>query len=44
MPDLFMDQAKPEAMYARAGLDRKGIVAAVFRALGTDKAVSSTQA
>ena len=44
MPDLFMDQAKPEAMYARAGLDRKGIVAAVFRALGTDKAFSSTQA
>lgn len=44
MPDLFMDQAKPEAMYARAGLDRKGIVAAVFRALGADKAASSTQA
>ena len=35
LPDAFMDQAKPEAMYARAGLDRQGIVDAVFRALGT---------
>ena len=35
MPDIFMDQAKPEAMYAHAGLDRKGIVDAVFAALGT---------
>lgn len=44
MPDLFMDQAKPEAMYARAGLDRKGIVATVFQALDSQKRVSSTQA
>jgi 1-deoxy-D-xylulose-5-phosphate synthase len=34
MPDLFMDQAKPEIMNAHAGLDRKGIIAAVFKALG----------
>ncbi|MCV3735475.1 1-deoxy-D-xylulose-5-phosphate synthase (plasmid) [Rhizobium sp. TRM96647] len=34
LPDLWMEQAKPEAMYARAGLDRAGIVSTVFRALG----------
>jgi 1-deoxy-D-xylulose-5-phosphate synthase len=34
MPDLFVEQAKPETMNALAGLDRKGIVAAAFRALG----------
>ncbi len=44
MPDLFMDQAKPEVMYARAGLDRSGIVDAVFRALGTPNILSTTQA
>ena len=34
LPDVWMEQAKPEAMYARAGLDRAGIVTTVFRALG----------
>jgi 1-deoxy-D-xylulose-5-phosphate synthase len=34
MPDVFMDQAKPERMYAKAGLDAAGIVRAVFEALG----------
>ena len=34
LPDVWMGQAKPEAMYARAGLDRAGIVTTVFRALG----------
>jgi 1-deoxy-D-xylulose-5-phosphate synthase len=34
MPDLFVEQAKPEAMNAFAGLDRKGIVATVFDMLG----------
>ncbi len=34
MPDIWMEQAKPEAMNARAGLDRAGIVSTVFRALG----------
>jgi len=34
LPDLWMEQAKPEVMYAKAGLDRSGIVTAVFRALG----------
>lgn len=34
MPDIWMEQAKPEAMNAHAGLDRAGIVSTVFRALG----------
>jgi len=36
MPDIFMDHASPDAMYARAGLDRKGIVDTVFRALNAE--------
>jgi 1-deoxy-D-xylulose-5-phosphate synthase len=36
LPDLFIDQDSPAAMYARAGLDAKGIVAKVFEALGRD--------
>jgi 1-deoxy-D-xylulose-5-phosphate synthase len=34
LPDAFVDQAKPERMYASAGLDRAGIVRTVFVALG----------
>ncbi len=34
LPDIFIDQDKPEAMYATAGLDAAGIVAQVFQALG----------
>jgi 1-deoxy-D-xylulose-5-phosphate synthase len=34
LPDVFVDQDSPATMYARAGLDRKGIVAAVLSALG----------
>jgi len=34
LPDVFMDQDKPEVLYARAGLDAKGIVAKVYEALG----------
>ncbi|WP_274425480.1 1-deoxy-D-xylulose-5-phosphate synthase [Chelativorans sp. YIM 93263] len=34
MPDIFMDQAKPEKMYADAGLDSAGIVRTAFAALG----------
>jgi 1-deoxy-D-xylulose-5-phosphate synthase len=34
LPDIWMEQAKPEAMYAKAGLERAGIVSTVFRALG----------
>jgi 1-deoxy-D-xylulose-5-phosphate synthase len=34
LPDVFIDQDSPAAMYAQAGLDAKGIVAKVFDALG----------
>ncbi|SMC91793.1 1-deoxy-D-xylulose-5-phosphate synthase [Rhizobium sp. RU36D] len=34
LPDVWMEQAKPEAMYAKAGLDSAGIVKTVFAALG----------
>ena len=44
MPDIFMDQAKPEVMYTHAGLDRKSIVDAVFRVLGSSNLLNSTQA
>jgi len=36
LPDVFIDQDSPAAMYAKAGLDAKGIVAKVFDALGRD--------
>jgi 1-deoxy-D-xylulose-5-phosphate synthase len=39
LPDVFIDQDSPAAMYAEAGLDAKGIVAKVFEALGKDVAV-----
>ncbi|GAB5378086.1 MAG: 1-deoxy-D-xylulose-5-phosphate synthase [Acuticoccus sp.] len=35
LPDAYVDQAKPEAMYAAAGLDAAGLVVAVRAALGT---------
>ncbi len=41
LPDIFIDQDSPNAMYAKAGLDAKGIVAKVFEALGRD-AVAGT--
>ena len=36
LPDAFLDHDTPAAMYARAGLDAKGIVAKVFETLGKD--------
>jgi 1-deoxy-D-xylulose-5-phosphate synthase len=36
LPDTFIDQDSPNAMYAKAGLDAKGIVAKVFETLGKD--------
>lgn len=36
LPDVFMDQDSPAAMYAKAGLDAKGIVAKVFETIGRD--------
>lgn len=34
LPDVFTDHAKPEKMYADAGLDSAGIVRTVFATLG----------
>jgi 1-deoxy-D-xylulose-5-phosphate synthase len=36
LPDVYLDQDKPERMYAKAGLDAGGIVAKVFEALGRE--------
>jgi 1-deoxy-D-xylulose-5-phosphate synthase len=43
LPDVFLDQDTPAAMYTRAGLDAKGIVAKVFEALGKDIAVETVK-
>jgi 1-deoxy-D-xylulose-5-phosphate synthase len=34
LPDVYLDHDKPEMLYAKAGLDAKGIVAKVFEVLG----------
>jgi 1-deoxy-D-xylulose-5-phosphate synthase len=41
LPDVFLDHDSPNVMYAKAGLDAKGIVAKAFEALGRDAAVKS---
>ena len=33
LPDIYMEQASPEVMYKRAGLDASGIVASALLAL-----------
>ena len=38
LPDVFLDQDTPAAMYAKAGLDARAIVVKVFEALGKDAA------
>ena len=38
LPDRFIEQNKPAAMYAEAGLDAGGIVSTVFAALGKERA------
>ncbi len=43
MPDRFVDQNKPEAMVAAAGLDSAGIVGAVFAALGRTLAPAASR-
>ena len=43
LPDTFIDQDSPTAMYARAGLDTKGIVKKVFEALGKDMKVEAVK-
>ncbi|MBX9843988.1 MAG: 1-deoxy-D-xylulose-5-phosphate synthase [Xanthobacteraceae bacterium] len=42
LPDTFIDQDSPNAMYAKAGLDAKNIVKKVFEALGRDAAKVET--
>ena len=44
LPDTFQDQDKPEVMYAEAGLDADGIVAACLSALGVEAAKSGLRA
>jgi 1-deoxy-D-xylulose-5-phosphate synthase len=43
LPDIFIDQDTPAAMYAKAGLDAKGIVGKVFEALGKDVALETVK-
>jgi 1-deoxy-D-xylulose-5-phosphate synthase len=43
LPDIFIDQDSLAAMYARAGLDAKGIVRKAFEALGKDVAVEAVK-
>ncbi len=43
LPDLFIDHDSPAAMYAKAGLDAKCIVAKVFEALGRDGALPASR-
>ena len=43
LPDRFIDQDSPAAMYAAAGLDAKGIVAKAFEALGKDVRIDLVQ-
>jgi 1-deoxy-D-xylulose-5-phosphate synthase len=43
LPDAFLDQDSPAAMYAKAGLDATGIVARVFEALGKDAAAATVK-
>jgi 1-deoxy-D-xylulose-5-phosphate synthase len=43
LPDVFIEHDTPAAMYARAGLDAKGIVAKVFEALGKDVAAETVR-
>jgi 1-deoxy-D-xylulose-5-phosphate synthase len=43
LPDLFLDQDSPAALYAKAGLDAKGIVVKVFEALGKNARVETVK-
>ncbi|MES2751696.1 MAG: 1-deoxy-D-xylulose-5-phosphate synthase [Pseudomonadota bacterium] len=43
LPDTFIDQDSPAAMYAKAGLDAKGIVIRVFEALGREADFNAVQ-
>ena len=41
--DVFIDQDSPAVMYAKAGLDAKGIVKRVFEALGRENEINAVQ-
>jgi 1-deoxy-D-xylulose-5-phosphate synthase len=43
LPDAFLDQDAPAAMYAAAGLDAGAIVIKVFEALGKDAAAETVK-
>ncbi len=43
LPDIFIDHDTPQAMYALAGLDAKGIVKKVFEALGKEAAAETVK-
>ncbi len=43
-PDVYLDHDKPEALYAKAGLDARGIVATVFQALGRERVETADRA
>jgi 1-deoxy-D-xylulose-5-phosphate synthase len=43
LPDVFIDQDTPAAMYAIAGLDAKGIVNKVFEGLGKNAAAETVR-
>jgi 1-deoxy-D-xylulose-5-phosphate synthase len=43
LPDVFIDHDSPAAMYAKAGLDAKGIVVKAFEALGKDAAAETVR-
>src|SRR5665213_895126 len=43
LPDIFIDQDSPAAMYATAGLDARAIVTKVFEALGKDAAAETVK-
>jgi 1-deoxy-D-xylulose-5-phosphate synthase len=43
LPDIFIDQDTPAAMYAQAGLDARTIVTKVFEALGKDAAAETVK-
>ena len=43
LPDTFIDHDTPAAMYAKAGLDAKGIVVKVFEALGREADKAAVQ-
>jgi len=44
LPDIYYEHDKPDRLYAAAGLDAKGIVAAALSALGASQAASERRA